>query len=94
VCNIKPCFEVTTICLDEKINNFLILDIMMLTYNGDHMICDSHPCILKVGLFFILNFEIKRFYIYRMFDRNLFHFNTMNLTMNIMQLKLMLKIII
>jgi len=48
VCNTKPSFDIKTLCLNEKIDNFMILDIMMLTYNGDHMICDSYPCILKV----------------------------------------------
>lgn len=44
--NIKPFFEVKTIALNESIFNISILDITVLSYKGDHVICDSHPLLI------------------------------------------------
>ena len=47
----KPNFEIKTLCFNEAIENFLIMDLLLLTYNGDHMICESNPVFLKVIIF-------------------------------------------
>jgi hypothetical protein len=33
--------------MNELLNNFLIFDMVLLSYQGDHVICDSTPLILK-----------------------------------------------
>ncbi len=33
--------------LNDKIENFLIMDISLLSYNGDHILCESKPLFLK-----------------------------------------------
>jgi hypothetical protein len=37
---------VKTIALNERIFNISILDITVLSYKGDHMICESHPLLI------------------------------------------------
>ena len=41
-------FDLKSLVIKNNINNFMIFDIMFLTYNGDHVLCDSKPIILKV----------------------------------------------
>jgi len=41
--------------MEDKIFNLLIMDITMLSYRGDHIICDSFPINLKVNLKNYLN---------------------------------------
>ena len=40
-------FDLKSLVIKNNINNFMIFDIMFLTYNGDHVLCDSKPIILK-----------------------------------------------
>ena len=40
-------FDLKSLVIKDAINNFMIFDIMFLTYNGDHILCDSKPIILK-----------------------------------------------
>ena len=40
-------FDLKSLVIKNIINNFMIFDIMFLTYNGDHILCDSKPIILK-----------------------------------------------
>ena len=40
-------FDLKSLVIKDNINNFMIFDIMFLTYNGDHVLCDSKPIILK-----------------------------------------------
>ena len=40
-------FDLKSLLIKNNINNFMIFDIMFLTYNGDHVLCDSKPIILK-----------------------------------------------
>ena len=40
-------FDLKSLVIKNNINNFMIFDIMLLTYNGDHVLCDSKPMILK-----------------------------------------------
>ena len=40
-------FDLKSLVIKNNINNFMIFDIMFLTYNGDHVLCDSKPLILK-----------------------------------------------
>ena len=40
-------FDLKSLVIKDIINNFMIFDIMLLTYNGDHVLCDSKPIILK-----------------------------------------------
>ena len=40
-------FDLKSLVIKDNINNFMIFDIMFLTYNGDHILCDSKPIILK-----------------------------------------------
>lgn len=40
-------FDVKTLMLNDKIENFLIMDISLLSYNGDHILCESKPLFLK-----------------------------------------------
>jgi hypothetical protein len=39
--------DLKSLVIENNINNFMIFDIMFLTYNGDHVLCDSKPIILK-----------------------------------------------
>ena len=41
-------FDLKSLVIKNNINNFMIFDIMFLTYNGDHILCDSKPIILKL----------------------------------------------
>ena len=41
-------FDLKSLVIKNNINNFMIFDIMFLTYNGDHILCDSKPIILKI----------------------------------------------
>ena len=41
-------FDLKSLVIKDSINNFMIFDIMFLTYNGDHILCDSKPIILKI----------------------------------------------
>ncbi len=45
--SIIPSFDIKTIAMKEKIYNILIIDITLLSYKGDHIICESFPLILK-----------------------------------------------
>ena len=40
-------FDLKSLVIKNNINKFMIFDIMFLTYNGDHVLCDSKPIILK-----------------------------------------------
>ena len=40
-------FDVKTLMLNDKIENFLIMDISLLSYNGDHILCETKPLFLK-----------------------------------------------
>ena len=40
-------FDVKTLMLNDKIENFLIMDISLLSYNGDHILCEIKPLFLK-----------------------------------------------
>ena len=40
-------FDLKSLIIKDDIKNFMIFDIMFLTYNGDHILCDSKPIILK-----------------------------------------------
>jgi len=40
-------FDVKTLMLNDKIQNFLIMDISLLSYNGDHILCETKPLFLK-----------------------------------------------
>ena len=40
-------FELKSLVIKNNINNFMIFDIMFLTYSGDHILCDSKPMIFK-----------------------------------------------
>ena len=40
-------FDLKSLVIKNNINNFMIFDIMFLTYNGDHVLCDSKPIIIK-----------------------------------------------
>ena len=40
-------FDLKSLVIKDSINNFMIFDIMFLTYNGDHVLCDSKPIILR-----------------------------------------------
>jgi hypothetical protein len=48
VCSNEPVFEIKTIALSDKISHFLIMDLMLLTYKGDHVLCESCPINIKV----------------------------------------------
>ena len=41
-------FDLKSLVIKNNINNFMIFDIMFMTYNGDHILCDSKPIILKL----------------------------------------------
>ena len=41
-------FDLKSLAIKNNINNFMIFDIMFMTYNGDHILCDSKPIILKL----------------------------------------------
>ena len=43
-------FDLKSLVIKDTINNFMIFDIMLLTYNGDHILCDSKPIILRQDL--------------------------------------------
>ena len=43
-------FDLKSLVIKDSINNFMIFDIMFLTYNGDHILCESKPLILKQDL--------------------------------------------
>ena len=47
VCNDPIKFDIKSLVIKDAIYNFMIFDIMFLTYNGDHVLCDSKPVILK-----------------------------------------------
>jgi len=53
-----PNFLIKTIAFKEKIEQFLIIDILLLNYKGDHMLCESHTLILIV-IFKFNNLEIR-----------------------------------
>ena len=40
-------FDLKSLIIKDDIKNFMIFDIMFLTYNGDHILCDSKPIILR-----------------------------------------------
>ena len=40
-------FDIKTICMKDFIENFLIFDIVLLSYNGDHVLCESKPIVIK-----------------------------------------------
>ena len=40
-------FDLKSLVIKDSINNFMIFDIMFLTSNGDHVLCDSKPIILR-----------------------------------------------
>ena len=43
-------FDIKTICMKDFIENFLIFDIVFLSYYGDHVLCESKPIIIKEDL--------------------------------------------
>ena len=49
VSNSLPQFNLRTIAMQEKLTNFLLIDLLLLNDKGDHMICDSHPLIFNVS---------------------------------------------
>mgnify|MGYP007031250963 CR=1 FL=1 len=48
VSNLEPIFDISTVALKDRIDFFLIMDIVLISYKGDHVLCESHPLILCV----------------------------------------------
>lgn len=40
-------FDIKTMCMKDVIENFMIFDIVMLSYNGDHVLCESSPIVVN-----------------------------------------------
>ena len=57
VINQQPFFEIKTISMSENIFNFLVFDILLLSYKGDHVLCDTSPITIEVN--YTINFKRK-----------------------------------
>lgn len=61
VCSSMPCFPIRSIAFSEDIKDLLILDLILLSYKGDHVVCESHPIKLVIDSDRVITYEQEVF---------------------------------